>query len=186
MSITTIFLTTLLSSSTPSKVPQEIIDSTFVEVSSKYKVPVNLLRAICWAESSHNTIAYNHGDGGDSNSSFGLCQVLYTTARESGFNDPNCEEDFSDKKYRTYENCKLFGIKTNISWAARILKKKLDKYNGSWINAIAAYNTGSLIICKTGWLTRQKDKKRIARCKINGYVNQVYIDRVLRALEERR
>jgi len=168
------------------KISKEHLHSIFEEVSAKYDIPSSLLRAVCWAESTHNPIEYNHEDGGVENSSFGICQVLYATAKDYGFNDPKCEDDFQDKSTRTYENCKLFGVRTNINWAAKELKRQLARYNGSWVNAIAAYNTGSIIICKTGYLTRKKDKKRIAKCRIGGYVNQVYIDRVLKALRDGR
>lgn len=162
------------------------LDTIFEEVSVKYKVPTNLLRAICWAESGHVHTAYNHQDGGKNNSSFGICQILYSTVKNHGFADTKCENNFNDKSVRTYNNCKLFDTRINIIWAAKELKRQLIRYDNSWINAIAAYNTGSIVICKTGYLNRQRDGKHIARCKIGGYINQGYIDRVLKALDEGR
>lgn len=165
----------------------EDLHRIFDEVAEEQRVPANLLRAICWAESKHDPEAYNHSDGGALNSSFGICQVLYTTAKRLGLKDSRCEIDFSGVRYtKNYKHCKLFGLHTNITFAAKELRYQLIRYNKSWISAIAAYNTGSVRICKSGKVTRQKDRKVIYTCKKGGFLNQVYIDQVIKALNEGR
>ena len=150
----------------------------------KVGVPPELLKAICTAESNLRPSAYVHADGGDENSAFGMCQILYRTARGMGFKGDSCLGKDFNKLPRTYKNCNLFGPYTNSYWAARYLKYQLNRYNGSWISAIAAYNTGSLKICKTGKVIRKKDRKVLYTCQKGGLYNQRYVDRVLRALQE--
>jgi len=149
-------------------------------------VSPDLLSAICYAESHHNHKAYVHADGTGDNHAFGICQVLLKTAEQYGFKDPRCTEDFKSRKQdRTYSNCKLFGPYTNALYAARYLKYQLDRYDGSWINAIAAYNTGTVKLCKTGWV-HNAHGKRMYKCSPGGLLNQKYVDRVLHAIEEGR
>lgn len=149
-------------------------------------VPPDLLSAICYAESHHKVKAYVHADGTGDNHAFGVCQVLLETAEQFGFRDERCRDDFTDnKERRTYSNCKLFGPYTNAFYAAKYLKYQLDRYNNSWIYAVASYNTGSLKMCRTGWIHNAHGKK-MYRCKQGGIINQVYIDRVMHALEEGR
>lgn len=171
------------------------LDDVFTRVAEEEGVPVKLLRAICWAESRHEPEAYNQGDGKGNNHAFGICQVLHSTARGMGFSDPNCLKDFSDRTgkdgkliraSRTAKDCQLFGSYTNIKYGAKYLKEKLDQYDGSWISAIAAYNAGSLRVCKTGFVTRAKDHSILWKCQRGHILNQVYVDRVLKALEEGR
>lgn len=173
----------------------ESLDNTFYKVANEEKVPVALLRAICWAESKHILEAYNHGDGVGTNHAFGICQVLHSTAKEKGFKDDNCTKDFQDKidirgkvtrANKTYKDCKLFGAETNIRYGAKFLREKLTQYDDSWISAIAAYNAGSVRICKTGFVTRAKDKSILWKCKKGGVLNQKYVDDVLKALQENR
>lgn len=192
--ITIIFLT-FSASAYGQHISQEYIDQAFEKAAAKEGVPLTLLRAICWAESKHNPAAFSEGDGRGNNHAFGLCQVLHETAIEYGFKDKNCFKDFSNHTdengrlvtpSRTYRNCKLFGVETNTYYAAVVLKEKLDKYDGSWIYAIAAYNTGTVRICKTGVVHRAKDGSVLWKCHRGGILNQAYVDRVLKALEEGR
>lgn len=161
-------------------------EEIFSKVAKEEGVPVGLLRAICWAESKLEPLAYNHGDGTGSNHAFGICQVLNSTAKDYGFSDANCTKDFSNKASRSYKGCKLFGLETNVRYAAKFLKSKLDQYDQSWIHATAAYNAGTVRICKTGVVTRAKDKSVLWKCKKGGILNQKYVDDVLKALEEHR
>jgi len=168
---------------------QEVFD----RIAKEEGVPPALLRAICWAESKLKPDAYNHGDGVGTNHAFGMCQVLNSTAQDFGFSDPNCIKDFqhkTDKKgslikvSRTHKDCKLFGIETNIRYAAKYLKSRMVAYDDSWIHSIAAYNSGTVRICKTGVVLRAKDKSVLWKCKKGGILNQKYVDDVLRALQE--
>lgn len=177
------------------EITEAYINEVFARVAKEVDVPVKVLRAICWSESRLNPEGYNHGDGVGTNHAFGICQVLHSTARERGFSDDRCYEDFQDKiaedgtlvkAKRTFKECKLFGVATNVTLAAKFLKEKLNQYDNSWISAIAAYNTGSLRTCKTGKVFRAKDKSVLYTCKKGGLLNQRYVDGVLKAIEEGR
>ena len=65
-------------------------------------------------------------------------------------------------KDKIYNNCKLFGPKTNTRVAAKYFKKLLYRYNGSIDKAIAAYNRGHA----------ERSKKT------GKFVNQRYVDQV--------
>lgn len=169
----------------------EIFDLVALEVG----VPKKLLRAVCWTESRFRGDAFAAGDGKGSNHAFGICQVLYTTAMELGFNDVNCTKDFSDgtdkhgkalKASRAYKDCKLFGIYTNVFYAAKYLKSRLELYKNNWISAIAAYNAGTVQICKRGYVKRAKDNSILWRCTPGRILNENYVDLVLKAIVEER
>jgi hypothetical protein len=149
----------------------------------KVGVPPELLSAICYAESNHRPNAFVYSDGTGTNHAFGACQVLLETAREMGFKDDRCENDFRYRKQeRKWKYCKLFGYYTNAYYAAKYLKRQLKRYENSWIHATAAYNTGSVKWCKNGWV-HNAHGKRMYRCRKGGILNQRYVDRVMHALE---
>lgn len=179
-----IALLTILATETLQANEVSYTDKAFHDIALKVNVPESLLRSICWAESKHQPDAYNHGDGKGNNHAFGICQVLYETAKGYGLNDDRCLGDFSSKNRRAYKNCRLFGIKTNIYYAAKYLRYQLDRYDDSWISAIAAYNSGSLKICKTGKVFRKKDNTVLYTCVKGGLLNQRYVDRILQHLNE--
>ena len=166
------------------------IDKSIKKAAKKAGVPEVLLKAVCKAESLLDAKAFVKDDGdGSNNHAIGLCQVLVTTAETMGFKDERCHEDFTDRKSeRRYKHCKLFGPYTNALYAARYLKTKLDKYNGSWINAIAAYNAGSVRICSSNgfyYSTRKgidKTEKYKVQCIPGELINRKHVDRVIRIL----
>lgn len=147
-------------------------------------VPSELLTAICYVESNHKPNAYVYSDGKGNNHAFGACQVLHNTAKHFGFKDDRCYGDFRGK-VKKYQQCKLFGYYTNSYYAAKYLKYQLERYDNSWTHAIAAYNTGTVKICKTGWL-HNAHGKRMYRCKIGGIINVKYVDKVIKALENNK
>lgn len=162
-------------------------DKAFKEISKEVGVRERLLRAICWVESSHNRHAYNHGDGSHNDHAFGMCQVLYSTAHSMGLNDPRCLNDFRDvsKADRNYtDGCQLFGPRTNIRYAAKFLKKLVDKYEGNEFEAISAYNLGRYRECRDGWLYYKGE--RFKPCIIGGPANLYYIRKVQDALSDER
>lgn len=158
------------------------IDESIVKAANKVGVPSSLLKAICSAESSLKQDEFVYADGGDSNHAFGLCQVLLKTAEGFGFSDDGCKDNYKFRKEdRKYKNCKLFGPYTNALYAAKYLKFQLDRYGNSWINAVAAYNTGTVRLCKTGWVKNIRGEK-LYTCEKGGILNQKYVDRVLKSL----
>lgn len=190
------FLAILLFVSTNAySVGSDYIDKAFHDVAKEIGVSESLLRAVCWVETGHRPHLYRHADAGLNDHAFGICQVLYSTANTMGLKDENCLNDFSEAPIskRKYENCKLFGPRTNIRYAARFLKSRLDKYNGDEFKAIASYNSGSYKRCRDGWLyigEVQPDgtyqRVRFKRCIKGGPINFYYINRVLEALEKER
>lgn len=109
--------------------------------------PPDLVVAVCIIESSLNPYATNFNDGGGRNS-HGLCQVQYRTARWLG-----CANTVKE----------LYSLKINSACAARYISYQLKRYDYYWPNAIASYNSGSII----------KDRK-------GKLVNQVYVDKVMK------
>ena len=188
-----IFLTTMLFSTQALPVSKEYIQSAMREAAQKHNVPLDLLEAICWVESNHQAHAYNFGDASKENHAFGLCQVLYTTAKGLGLKDERCKGDFRDyiPSERNYTDaCKLFGPKTNAYYAAKYLRSLMDRYEGNEFKATAAYNSGSYIECKTGWLHINKltksgkyERIKFKRCINGGPINLYYLNRVEKRLE---
>jgi soluble lytic murein transglycosylase-like protein len=87
-------------------------------------IPGVLLLAICTHESKLNNVVVQDDNGSPS---YGVCQIKEETAKMVGFTD---SED-------------LMQPKTNAKYAALYLKKQLDRYDGNWCKATAAYNAGS-------------------------------------------
>ena len=173
-------LSLMLSSYAYAKPTQNVLDN-IKRAADKVGVPHKVLYAICKAESHLNPKALGINDGGNNSHAYGLCQIRMPTAKWMGFKgDDNCiNGDFSNKSNRIYRNCKLFGPYTNAYWAAKYIKYQLDRYDNSWINAIAAYNAGSVRTCTTGYVTWKKTGEKLHECQIGGLLNQVYVDRVL-------
>ena len=190
-------------------VTKEYVEASIKRAADKVGVPPELLSAICWAESRHEPEAYAHGDGKNQNHAFGICQVLYTTALDLGLpKDDNCKRDFRTKQSRInagetpekdfipikrdYHSCALFGPYSNALYAAKFLRWKLDTYDESWISATAAYNSGTVRTCpEKGYFNLRTYKKGIVKykkilCTPGGLLNQQYVDRVMKALKERR
>lgn len=161
-------------------------DKAFRKIAAEQGVDENLLRAICWHETKHRPRDLNESDGGEGNSAFGICQVLYNTAAQYGTVDERCKDFTSDtpRIMREYKNCKLFGPETNIRIAAKYLRDKIKENEGNIFEAIASYNTGSYKECRDGWLYYKK--KRFKRCIQGGPVNIYYILEIFQALKENR
>lgn len=113
---------------------------------SMFNLPPGMLSAVCYIESGHHANAYNANDEGTP--SHGACQMKYTTAKLLGFKGKPKDLQFSE---------------VNTYYAAKYLRKQLDRYDQDEIKAIAAYNSGKL---------------RIRKGKI---ANKKYVDKVLYA-----
>lgn len=87
-------------------------------------VPGYLLLAICTHESGLNNTLIPH-DGGSP--TYGVCQVKFNTAKMLGF---------SGKPKQ------LMNPLINIKFAAKYLKRQINRYDGNLCKATAAYNAG--------------------------------------------
>lgn len=85
----------------------------------------HLLLAICTHESNLKNVLVLHDMGSPS---YGLCQVKGDTAKMLGFKGLPIG---------------LMDPKINIKYAAMYLKMQLERYNGDWCMATAAYNSGT-------------------------------------------
>lgn len=94
---------------------------------SKYQLPVSLIMGIIAQESGFNQYASRY-ESSINDTSYGLMQILYTTAHDIGFNQQP-------------EN--LFDIDTNLNFGCKFLSSKYKKYNKNLYDTISAYNGGS-------------------------------------------
>lgn len=96
-------------------------------IAAAKKAGVNgaLLLAICSHESGLNNVLVPH-DGGSP--TYGICQIKHGTAQMLG--------------YKGNENG-LMNPETNAKWAAKYLKYQKNRYDGAWVKAVAAYNSGT-------------------------------------------
>lgn len=98
---------------------------------AEFDIDPGILRAVIQVESGGNPLATRreshipHLEGPDT--SFGLMQVLYTTARDMGFEGSETD---------------LCQPLTNIHYGAKYLRRQIDRYEGDILKAIAAYNAG--------------------------------------------
>lgn len=120
--LATILLVNTADASGRTRVAMKALETASTEVG----VPFRLLAAICSVESSLNPYQKPTDDNGSL--SYGMCQIKEGTARLVGFNS----------KVNILSN-----VKVNTYYAAMYLKKQLERYNGDWIVALAAYNAGS-------------------------------------------
>lgn len=125
------------------------VEDIIEEAAIREGAPPELLKAICFAESSYNPGAYTYDDGSHRDS-VGLCQVQLRTAKHM-----LCEA--------TTEN-DLLDARVNARCAARYLRYQLKRYDYVWKYAAAAYNAGSLRKTQRGKiLNRGYVKKVFAR-----------------------
>lgn len=121
----------------------------FASATQTFNLPPKLIDSLCFVESSYR-VRIVHKDDGKHNS-VGVCQVQLPTARTLGYKG-------------TEKGLLLPSV--NIHYAAKYLRKQLDRYHD--VNkAVAAYNAGSY-----------RTKNGIA-------VNQAYIKKVKKTWNER-
>ena len=87
---------------------------------------------------------------------YGLMQIGFRTAKGVGFRGKAQE---------------LYNWKTNMKYASKYLSVLLYEYNYHRASAVAAYNAGKVYICKS-------------KCPKGEYVNQDYVDKVLKKYAE--
>lgn len=114
-------------------------------------VPVELLSAICFVESSHRSTVVNKNDGGSD--SIGLCQVKYETAKQMGF----------------IGNAKdLSNAFLNSIYAAKYLRHQLSRYGSNWLLAISAYNAGTAKRAASGAPVNKDYVNKVLQAIIDG------------------
>ena len=113
--------------------------------SNQYELPVALVMGIIAQESGFNSLAKRYEPKLDT-SSYGLTQILYTTAKDYGF---------------TGDEDSLFDDNVNLKFGLKYLKKQYDKYNQNIQDTISAYNLGTAKKLSSGKYANQQ------------YVNQV-------------
>jgi hypothetical protein len=111
----------------------------FLAVTNTYSLPIGLLSALCFVESSHRVEVIHKDDGGAH--SIGVCQIKVETARMVGFTGTEQE---------------LLNPKTNITYAAKYLKRQIDRYDGDLRKGVAAYNSGRYMENDSGWPKNNK------------------------------
>lgn len=115
----------------------------FFTAAAKAKVSPFLLMAVCYVESGHKNVINRYDNGSPS---FGVCQVKKGTAEMVGVKGD------------------LMNPKLNALAAAKYLRLQLDRY-GNERHAIAAYNSGSLIIDKDGKIKNKKYVDKVLKHK---------------------
>lgn len=109
-------------------------DAIIAKAATLTGAPEKLIHSICWVESAGQLDAFNPSDG-NGTPSFGLCQMKESTARMLGY--AGVAEG-------------LFDPLTNATFAGLYLNTLIARYHGNWKYAIAAYNSGSVRLNKTG------------------------------------
>lgn len=168
-----LLLSLLLFASAPALAMPPVATLAIYQASIAIGVPEPLLLGICQAESNLDVQAIAIHDGGPSNTALGMCQILLSTAREFITPSPGCYSP-----HPTTTSCNIMNPVTNTRIAARIIRRHLLTYKGSWTSAIAAYNAGTVKPCTTGWV-RNSQGKKLYTCVVGNVLNQRYVDRVL-------
>lgn len=112
---------------------------------NQYMLPTALVMGIIAQESGFNSLAKRYEQSLNT-SSYGLTQILYTTAKDMGF---------------TGDENNLFDDNVNLKFGLKYLKKQYDKYNQNLFDTISAYNLGTAKKLNSGKYANQQ------------YVNQV-------------
>jgi soluble lytic murein transglycosylase-like protein len=105
-----------------------VLMTLFSANTKEFNLPVGVLAATCFIESSYNVKAIHHDDGGEN--SVGVCQVKLSTAKWLGFKG-------TEKQ--------LMKPEINVYYAAKYLKHQLKRYKGDVARALTAYNRGNAI-----------------------------------------
>jgi len=113
-------------------------------------VPASLLIAICTHESNGLNVMVPH-DGGSP--SYGYCQIKKETAEWLGYKGIGSGKLRRSKRFHgamepVGKPKGLMVAEVNALYAAKYLRKQLDKYDGEWCKATAAYNAGSYLPSK--------------------------------------
>lgn len=130
---------------TKSSTKEVSLNEIFEEAASKYNVPVNLLKAIGYTESSFRVNATSHCGAQ------GIMQLMPGTAKSLGVTD-------------------AYDPEQNIMGGAKYISSLLKKYEGNTTLALAAYNAGSGNVAKYGGVPPFKETQNYV-VKVHKYMN---------------
>ena len=102
-----------------------MFSTLILSIAKALGVPGVLLLAICTHESGLKNVKVLDDNGSPT---YGVCQIKISTAKMVGFQGKS--ED-------------LMIPNTNIVYSAKYLKYQLERYDGNWCMATAAYNAGT-------------------------------------------
>lgn len=122
------------------------LNDLFEKAAQTYNVPVNLLKAIGYAESSFRADATSHCGAQ------GIMQLMPATAKSLGVTD-------------------AYDPEQNIMGGAKYISQMLEKYDGDVSLALAAYNAGSGNVAKYGGIPPFKETQNYV-VKVTGYMKQ--------------
>lgn len=108
-------------------------------------VPSSLVKAVIKTESNYNPNAVSK------KGAMGLMQLMPATARALGITNP-------------------FDIQENLKGGVSILKRLLEKYDGDYKMALAAYNAGEKAVTKNNGIPPYKETKQYIEKVINSYL----------------